>query len=101
MKKETITVTTFRANIYALIDEIGKTGEPKLLLRNNEVYEIRKKSAKKPQKPKKYRDLSKIVSMKVMVEDPDWYISPKLHEWNGEIDPKNPPRNSTMASKNG
>ena len=92
MKNEVITVTAFRANIYALIDEIGRTGDPKLLLRNNELYEIRKKSKKSAsrgagKKKKIINDLSKIKALDIMVEDPDWYISPKLHEWSGEVDP--------------
>ena len=85
MTNDLYSITEFRANIYGMIDHVLETGESILLKRHNEVIEVRKKSTRT--KPTKKRDLSKIVPMECMVEDPDWYISPKLHEWSGEIDP--------------
>lgn len=92
MKEEFHSITEFRANIYGMIDRMLTTGEPLLLRRDNRIVEVREKTAKKGKKvkPKKLRDLSKIKPLKVMVEDPDWYISPRLHEWSGEIDPNIP-----------
>jgi len=89
MKDELHSITEFRANIYGMIDYMLESGEPLRLQRHGRIVKIveeTKPKAKKT-KQKKYRDLSKIVPMKCMVEDPDWYISPKLHKWSGEVDP--------------
>lgn len=91
MKKETIALTSFRANLYALVDHMLETGEPLWIERHGKLVKVAEeqmgKSTKKSKKPKKYHDLSKIIPLDIMVEDPDWYISPKLYEWSGEIDP--------------
>ncbi|MDX2073068.1 MAG: hypothetical protein SFX19_01730 [Alphaproteobacteria bacterium] len=86
---EYISATNFRANIYNFLDLIGKTGKPQLIMLKGELYELRKKSkrtAEKKHDGKKNRDLSKIKPISCMTEPPEWYISPKLHEWSGEID---------------
>ena len=84
MTTDAISVTTFRANIYALIDRIGQTGQPQLLVRNGELYELRKKSRKRAatKEPARKRNLDDIPERpNVMTEPPEWYISPKLYEW--------------------
>jgi len=88
-------ITEFRANIYGMIDRLLETGKPLLLRRNNRIVEVREQKSRRTfQKPakksKKINDLSKIKALDIMVEDPDWYISPKLHEWSGEIEPNLP-----------
>lgn len=86
MHKETIALTNFRSNLYSLVDQVLSTGEPLLIERNGRLVEVRAKDAGKTQKkPKKLRDLSKIKPLEVMTEDPEWYVSPKLHEWSEEI----------------
>ena len=85
---ETVTLTDFRANLYGMVNQMLRTGEPLLLRRENQIIELRGKVRKNPQeKSKVKRDLSKIIPMDCMVKDPDWYISPKLSEWSGDIDP--------------
>lgn len=84
---EYISVTDFRSNIYSAFDAIDRTGKPLLLSRKGKIYELKEKKKSARRATKKIRDLSKIIPMSCMVEDPDWYISPKLHEWSGEIDP--------------
>jgi hypothetical protein len=88
MDKETISLTDFRANLYALVDRMIKTGKPLLLRRNDHVFELCTKPCKPPRrKTKVKRDLSKIIPISCMTEPPEWYISPKLYEWSGEIEP--------------
>lgn len=84
MKQPTIALTNFRSNLYGLVDQVLASGEPLLLERHGRVLEVRERPVKKKaSKPaKKYRDLSTIKPLSIMTEDPDWYISPKLHEWS-------------------
>lgn len=91
MTQKTISATALRANLYQLIDQVLATGESAHIKRDGQVLELRKLPEKKPKakktKPKKYCDLSNIRGMDVMTEDPDWYISPKLYEHHGQIEP--------------
>lgn len=85
MKNE-ITVTELRSNIYAIIDEVIRTGEPVLINRNKKLVEIsvpKKKSINK--KKKVVNDLSKIVPIPdLLTEDPEFYRS---IDWESLIGP--------------
>jgi len=87
MKNE-ITVTELRSNIYAIIDEVIRTGEPVSVRRNKQLITITppKKSAKK--KKKIINDFSKIVPLKdCLVEDSEFYRS---IDWESLIGAWNP-----------
>lgn len=81
MKNE-ITVTELRSNIYAIIDEVIRTGEPVAVRRNNRIVTVTvpKKTSSKAKK-EKINDLSKLRPfMKLPYPDKD-YISMNPDEW--------------------
>jgi antitoxin (DNA-binding transcriptional repressor) of toxin-antitoxin stability system len=41
MPKKPISITTFRANIYRLVDDMIRTGEPLLITRKGRIHEVR------------------------------------------------------------
>ena len=91
MKNE-MTVTELRSNIYAVIDDIIRTGEPVNIRKNNQLVTISvpKKKAK-PKKKKIINDLSKIKTIPdLLVEDAEFYRS---IDWASLVDIWNPDAN--------
>lgn len=91
--KQEITITELRSNIYKIIDEVIRTGEPVSVRRNNNIVTVAvpKKISSKVSKNKKINDLSKIVPIPdCLVEDPEFYRS---IDWNSLIEPWNPDAN--------
>lgn len=93
-KPPIISVTEFRANIYATIDRVLQSGKPLVVSRNGDLVEIRRKPKRKARaagpskKVKVVNDLSALKPglRNCMKESPEWYISPKLDEWNPDND---------------
>lgn len=88
--KQEITITELRSNIYAIIDEVIRTGKPVSVCRNNQVVTV---ALQKPKKKKKkiINDLSKIVPLTdCLVEDAEFYRS---IDWDSLVEPWKPDEN--------
>ncbi len=82
MKNE-ITVTELRSNIYAIIDEVIRTGEPVAVRRNNKIVTVAvpKKTLSKGNKKEKINDLSKLRPFMKLPYPEEDYISMNPDEW--------------------